>query len=339
VATVAIGWSSYCRDVLHAAGWNLPTKLLTTPFDGGIINLPAVLIVLFLTGLLILGVKAGARFNAVIVLIKLIAIALFIWVACLNVNLRNWQHFMPFGWVGVVNGASLIFFAYIGFDAVSTAAEEAKNPQRDLPRSIILSLLICTLVYVAVSGLLTLMTPYTTLNTASPVADIVLRFGYRMTASFIAVGALAGLTTVMLVMFYGLSRIMLAMSRDVLLPKIMSHLNKHTKTPARIIFFAGCLITILAGLLPIRTAAEMVNIGTLAAFLCVNLGTIILRHTQPNIPRPFRVPFGYFLPTLGVFFCLYLMLHLPWVTWVRFFGWMLLGLVFYWYQAKRHLIQ
>ena len=236
---------------------------------------------------------------------------------------------MPFGWSGVMSGAAMIFFAYIGFDAVSTTAEESINPKRDLPIGIISSLIVCTVIYILVSGLLTLVAPYSSLNTASPVADVLVRLGHAMAGSLISVGALAGLTTVILVMFYGMSRITYAMSRDHLLPPVLTRLHPKFNTPTRILLIAGFVIAVTAATLPIGDIAELVNIGTLAAFIMVNVGVIVLRRTQPNVPRPFRTPFGMTLPVLGIAFCLYLMLSLPWVTWVRFFVWLAIGLGIY----------
>jgi APA family basic amino acid/polyamine antiporter len=335
VSAVAIGWSSYSLDILQVLGVTLPEHLVKAPYQGGWINLPAMLIVLALTGLLALGVKASVRFNTIIVFVKLATIALFIAIASRHVEWSHWNNFLPFGWNGIVSGASLIFFAYIGFDAVSTAAEEAKDPQRDMPRGIIASLIVCTVCYIIVSGLLTLVVPYATLNTASPVANVLLTLGYNVASSLIAIGALAGLTTVMLVMFYGLSRVMLAMSRDKLLPASIAHVSSRTKTPTRIILLVGSLVSLVAAFLPIGLITEMVNIGTLAAFLLVNLGTITMRYSHPELERPFKVPGGYLLPALGIFFCLYLMFYLPWVTWLRFLGWMLIGALIYWHQLVR----
>jgi APA family basic amino acid/polyamine antiporter len=283
-------------------------------------------------GLLMVGVKASARFNATIVFIKLAAIFLFVGVAFFHIHWENWKPFMPFGWTGVMHGAALIFFAYIGFDAVSTAAEEVKNPQRDMPQGILYSLLICTGIYILVAALLTLIAPYSHLNTPSPVSDVLLHLGYRLVASAVAVGALAGLTTVIFVMFYGLSRISFAMSRDTLLPSFFSFVNSVTKTPIRTLFFSGITMALLAGLLPLRVAAELVNIGTLAAFLCVNLGVVVLRRTRPSLPRPFKVPLGLVCPSLGIFFCLYLIVSLPSIAILRFVIWMLVGFLFYGYR-------
>ena len=335
-AAVAIGWAGYVNNALTAMGMPLPMVLLKSPVEGGFVNLPALLIVLSLAVLLSIGVRQSARFNAVMVLVKLLAITTFVAVAAFNVQPANWEPFMPFGWEGVMGGAALIFFAYIGFDAVSTAAEEAVNPQRDLPIGILVSLAVCTVIYVVVAGLLTGIVPYYTLNVASPVADSLLRIGYPWAAAFIAAGAIAGLTTVMLVLYYGLTRVFLAMSRDGLLPPVFSAINKSTHTPVRVIMASGVLIAAIAGFTPIGDVAELVNIGTLAAFVLVCAGVIHLRYTRPDLKRPFRTPFGSVTPLLGIIFCVYLMLSLPTVTWVRFGVWLVLGMVIYFAYSRLH---
>ena len=335
VAAVAIGWSGYVGNALTAMGLSLPAALVQGPWEGGLVNLPAALIVLVLATLLAAGVRESARFNAVMVLVKLLAIGTFIGVALFNVDPANWTPFLPFGWSGVMQGAALIFFAYIGFDAVSTAAEEARDPQRDLPIGILASLAVCTLIYVLVAGLLTGAAPYASLNVASPVADVVLRLGHAGLAGLVAAGAIAGLTTVMLVLYYGLSRVFLAMARDGLLPPLFAEVHPRTQTPLRVILATGVLIALIAGLTPIGRVAELVNIGTLAAFLLVCLGVLVLRTTRPDLPRPFRTPLMPLVPLLGAGSCLYLMVSLPWETWVRFGVWLALGLVVYFTYAMR----
>ena len=335
-SAVAIGWSGYAQNALAAVGLHLPPALLSPPAAGGIVNLPAALIVLVLAVLLAIGVRESSRANAAMVAIKLSAIGVFIAFALGHVEPANWQPFMPFGWEGVMGGAALIFFAYIGFDAVSTAAEEAKNPQRDLPIGIIGSLVVCTVIYMIVAGLLTLIAKYTTLNSASPVAEVMLRLGYPWVAGVIAAGAIAGLTSVMLVLYYGLSRVFLAMSRDGLLPTAFSSVHPRTQTPVRVIIAAGVGMATVAGLTPIGQVAELVNIGTLAAFFLVCLGVIALRYTHPDLPRPFKVPFMPLLPLAGAGICLYLMAQLPAVTWYRFLAWLALGMVVYFGYSRRH---
>ena len=336
VSTVAIGWAGYVNNVLSAAEYHLPIALTKCPLQGGIINLPAVIIILLLSSLLAIGVKESARFNTIMVLTKIFAIIIFIIAITPHFNIHNWHPFMPFGWNGVMHGAALIFFAYIGFDAVSTAAEETISPQRNLPIGIILSLIICTVIYVIVAGLLTAAAPYSTLDVASPVASILLTLGHRIEASIVAVGAIAGLTTVMLVMYYGLTRVFLAMSRDKLLPAIFAQVNNRTQTPVRIIMLSGIVMAIISGFLPLEDVAELVNIGTLAAFILVCAGVIVLRYTKPLLPRPFKVAFSPYVPILGIVFCLYLMVSLPLITWLRFFIWMMIGLLIYFFYGRKN---
>ncbi|HSW13655.1 MAG TPA: amino acid permease [Solimonas sp.] len=335
-ATVAIGWAGYFNNALQAVGLHLPAALLHAPHEGGLINLPAAAIVGLLAILLVIGVRESARFNAVMVLVKLLAIALFIGIAAFHVEPAHWTPFVPFGWGGVMTGAATIFFAYIGFDAVSTAADEAVNPQRDVPIGILASLAICTVIYIVVAGLLTGVAHYDTLNNPSPVAQVLLGLGYKWASALIAAGAIAGLTTVMLVLFFGLTRIFLAMSRDGLLPPGFSRLHPKTQTPVRVILASAVLIAAIAGFTPIGQVAELTNIGTLAAFAMVCLGVIVSRRTRPDLPRPFRVPFYPLVPVLGMVACLALMLSLPAATWLRFGLWMLLGLALYFLHARRH---
>ncbi|MBV9576478.1 MAG: amino acid permease, partial [Gammaproteobacteria bacterium] len=230
VSTVAISWAGYTNNLFQSLSIHLPNAITKNPFEGGVINLLAILIILLLAVLLCMGVKQSARFNAVIVFIKLLTIATFISIAAVNVDTKNWENFFAFGWNGVMQGAALVFFAYIGFDALSTAVEETTYPQRDIPIGIIVSLIICTIIYITVSALLTGIVPYTTLNVPSPVADALLRLHYRIASGCIAAGAIAGLTTVMLVMFYGLTRIFLAIARDGLLPARIATIHPKTRT-------------------------------------------------------------------------------------------------------------
>jgi basic amino acid/polyamine antiporter, APA family len=329
ISTVAIGWSGYVENAFNAMGIHIPEALTKSPFEGGIIDLPAVLIIVALAGLLCLGARESSRFNTAIVFIKLAAIAVFIGVAVFHVDMSNWKVFMPFGWDGVMTGAALAFFAYIGFDAVSTAAEETINPQRNLPIGIIVSLVVCTVVYIVVAALLTLITPYASLNVKSPVAEVLLWLNHPIAAALISAGAIAGLTTVMLVLYFGLTRIFLAISRDGLIPASLGKVNKKTQSPTTIILVSGAFIAITAGLTPIGKLAELVNIGTLAAFVFVCAGVIVLRYTNPTMPRPFKLGFHPLIPGLGIVFCLYLMASLPLETWLRFIVWMALGLVIY----------
>lgn len=335
-AAVAIGWSGYIKDLLISINIHLPHALTLSPYEGGLCNVPAMFILLLITSILAMGIKQSSRVNKIIVFLKLLVILIFIFFAVQYFNINNWHPFMPFGWNGVSAGAGLIFFAYIGFDAVSTAAEETINPQRNLPIAIITSLAICTLLYILVSGLLTGMIPYQNLNFSSPVSRALLVYGEKTAAACIAVGAIAGLSSVILVMLYGLTRIFLAISRDGLLPQFFSKINPKTHSPLRIILLSGCLMSILAGFLPIGIVAEMTNIGTLTAFLIVCVGVIVLRYTQPNLHRPFRTPFSPWIPFLGIFSCFYLSINLEAMTWLRFVVWTIVGFAIYFLFGMKH---
>ncbi|KTC87146.1 MULTISPECIES: amino acid permease [Legionella] len=334
VSAVAVGWSGYFNDFLQALKFKLHPSLRHGLGDGGIFNFSAFAIIGFLALMLIYGVKSSSRFNNFIVIVKLIVIFIFIGIAVTEVQERYWSPFMPFGWHGVIEGASLIFFSYIGFDAVSTAAEEAIKPSRDVPIGIIGSLLICTILYIIVAGLLTGIVPYYSLNVSSPISHVLLRLGYKLAAALVGVGAIAGLTTVMLVLFYGLSRIFLAMARDGLLPTYFSVVNPRTRTPIRIILSCGLVIGLLAALIPMHELAELVNIGTLFAFITVCAGVIILHYLQPDLPRPFKTPFMPVIPILGILSCTYLIFYLPWITMLRFIIWMITGIVIYWFYGR-----
>lgn len=345
VAAVANGWSGYFNNALTAIGLPLPEVLTKAPKLGGIINLPAFAIILILMGLLIVGVKHSAKANNVMVVVKLITISIFIGIAVFNVHPDNWHPFMPFGWfqtlsdgktTGVLAGASLVFFAYVGFDAVSTAAEEAKNPQRDLPFGIVTSLAFCTVIYIIVAGLLTGIVHYTDLNVSSPVAHALTLIGFNWASALISTGVIAGLTTVMLVLYYGLTRIIYAMSRDGLLSPFFSKVNPKTQTPIRVIVLCGSIMALIAGFMPLGDLAELVNIGTLAAFVLVCLGVIVLRITKPDMERPFRSPFSPLFPVLGMLSCGALMAFLPSITWLRFVIWLVIGLIVYFGYSMHH---
>ena len=339
-AVVAIGWSGYLLQLIRSLGIDLPDMLTKAPHDGGWINLPAALIILIMSAILARGVRQSSTFNIVIVAVKLIVIGIFLAVAIPEVKVENWQPYMPFGWTGVMGGAGLIFFAYIGFDAVSTAAEEARDPKRDLPRGIIGSLLICTLIYIVVSAVLTGVVYYTDLNVSYPVAYALERIGQGGYAKIISIGAISGLTSVLLVLLYAQSRVFFAMSRDGLLPAMFSRVHPRFRTPVETTMVTGVLVALIAGLTPINTVAELVNVGTLAAFILVSIGVIALRYTQPDLHRPFKTPLMPLTPILAIVFCGYLIYSLDALTLWRFVAWMALGVIVYFgYSAKHSVLQ
>jgi basic amino acid/polyamine antiporter, APA family len=336
-AAVSIGWSGYVTDLMKSAfGVTLPTALTTSPFSGGIINLPATLIILLITCLLIVGTSESSKVNNVIVGIKLAVILFFLIAGVRHVNPANWSPFLPFGAGGILRGASIIFFAYIGFDMVSTSAEETRNPGRDLPFGIIGSLLICTLLYILVTAVLTGIVPYTQLNVASPVSHAMILIGLNVAATIISIGAICGLTTVLIVLLYGQSRVFFSMSRDGLLPGAFSRIHPSFRTPYLSSLLIGVVVALVAGLTPIDVVAELTNIGTLAAFVLVSLAVLILRRTQPNLRRSFRVPLVPWIPILSMIASFILILSLPIVTIIRFIVWLAIGLLIYFLYGRRH---
>ncbi|GAB6934014.1 amino acid permease [Calditerricola satsumensis] len=336
VSAVAVGWSGYFQILLSGFGITLPEALVKTPVEGGLFNLPAVAIVLAIAWLLSRGVKESARLNNLIVFLKVGIILLFILVGAFYVKPENWTPFLPFGWSGVLTGAAVVFFAYGGFDAVSSAAEEVKNPKRDLPIGIIGSLAICTLLYIAVSAVLTGMVPYAELNNSAPVAFALQKVGQNGLAGVISASAVITITTVMLVMAYGQTRICFAMSRDGLLPQVFARVHERYKTPYLGTWVAGLAAAALAGFIPLGRLAELVNMGMLTAFVLIQIGVLVLRYKEPDLPRGFRVPGVPYTPILGSLVALFLMFNLSRVTWLAFFIWLGVGLVVYFLYGYRN---
>jgi APA family basic amino acid/polyamine antiporter len=339
VAAIAVGWGGNLTACLDTAfGVALPDAIAKSPEDGGIVNLPAVFVVLAITLLLVRGVTESARVNLVMVAVKLVVLLFFIVVAFANFGTANFQPFAPAGVDGVTAAAAIIFFAYIGFDAVSTGSEEARNPAKDLPKAIIGSLLICTLFYVLTAvGALGIATPDELKGSDAPLAAALDKgAGMGWAAAILALGAVVAITSVVLVILYGQTRIFFAMCRDGLLPQRLATVNQRYGTPARLTIGLGVLISILAALVPLGEIVKLVNIGTLFAFVLVNIGVIILRRTRPDMPRPYKVPWSPVLPILGILFAVYLMSDLPWTTWVRFVVWLALGLIIYAAYGYKH---
>jgi len=347
-AAVSIGWSGYFANILDSFfGITLAKEFTAAPAEGGIANVPAMMIVMTIAILLCWGVKESARFNGVMVMIKLATILAFIAIAGPHVDPVNWSPFIPareidadgvarYGFLGVTTAAALVFFAYIGFDAVSTAGEEAVNPQRHLPIGIISSLLICTVLYVLVSGIPTGVVPYREIDLKAPIAAALGSLGINWAQGMVATGAIFGITTVMLVLYFGFTRVVLAMSRDGLLPSFMAAVHPKTQTPVRLILGSGVVIALVAGLSPIGKVAELVNLGPLGAFFLVCASVIILRKTRPELKRPFRTPLVPLVPILGMGFCAWLMASLPAATWKMFLVWMSIGLAFYFLYSRSH---
>jgi APA family basic amino acid/polyamine antiporter len=342
--TVAVGWSGYFQRILAGFGVHLPAWMSAAPatgVEGAVMNVPAMLIVLVITSLLVIGVRESARFNATMVTIKLAAILFFIVVGVSYVKPENWSPFMPYGVQGIAAAAAVVFFAYIGFDAVSTTAEEAKNPQRDLPIGIIASLIICTVLYLAVAGILSGIIPVVEYRTDAqflnaPVGYALAVINQDWAAGLVSAGAVAGITSVLLVMLMSQPRIFFAMSRDQLLPAGVSKVHPKFRTPYITTIITGCIVSLVAGFTPIQVLGEMTSIGTLFAFVVVCFAVLILRSRRPDHPRPFKVPFGPVFPVLGVLSCLYLMVNLTVMTWVRFLVWLDLGMIIYWFYGRTH---
>ncbi len=367
-STVAVGWSGYVVSFLKELGIVIPSAFTSAPYNhvtppdapwwniwrlftdgwvstGAVLNVPAMLIIGFITFLLVLGIKESATFNNVVVAIKMSVILTFIAVGIAYINRNNWHPFIPpslgsgeFGWSGVVRGAGVIFFAYIGFDAVSTAAQEAKNPQRDMPIGILGSLAICTVLYIAVSLVLTGIVSYTQLNDPAPIAVAINSLGPSVAwlRPIIKIGAIAGLSSVILVMMLGQPRIFYTMSKDGLLLPVFSAVHPKFRTPWIAQILTGAIAMLIAGLFPIGLLGELVSIGTLLAFAIVCAGVFVLRFTDPEIPRPFRTPAFWLIAPLGVIFCGYLMCGLPADTWARLIVWMAIGFVIYFTYSRRH---
>ena len=337
-SAVAVGWSGYVVGLFASAGLVLPHELVVSAEDGGIFNLPAVLITLFLSFLLVRGTKESVKLNRILVFVKLAAIFLFLVLAAPHVDVTNWDPFLPFGYSGVVSGAAIVFFAYIGFDAVATTAEECRNAARDLPVGIIGSLFICTLLYAVVAAVLTGVVPYSMLDTAEPVAFALRHIGYNVGSAIVAVGAICGITTVLLVLLYGQSRIFFAMSRDGMVPANVCKIHRRFHTPYRVTILGAIFVSVIAGVFPIGMIAEMANIGTLSAFLIASIGVMVLRKTEPDLKRNFKCPAVWLIAPLAVLSCGYLMANLPLATWHRFGFWILFGLCVYFGYSRAHSV-
>ncbi|MGY3838703.1 amino acid permease [Bacillus atrophaeus] len=338
LAAVATGWSSYFQSLLAGFHLHIPAALTGAPGSspGAVFNLPAAVIILIITAIVGRGVKESTRFNNVIVLMKIAIILLFIIVGIGYVKPDNWSPFMPFGINGVIASAATVFFAYLGFDAVSNASEEVKNPQKNMPIGIIGALAICTILYIAVSLVLTGMMPYTQLNVGDPVSFALKFVGQDQLAGIISVGAIVGITTVMLALLYAQVRLTFAMSRDGLLPALFAKVHPTFKTPFQNTWLTGIVAAGIAGFINLGTLAHLVNMGTLAAFTVISIAVIVLRKKHPDVTASFRVPFVPVVPIISAGLCLYLASSLPGVTWLSFVIWIAVGAVVYFLYSKKH---
>ena len=369
-ATVAHGWSHYFQDFIGILGLKIPHVFSTAPFDydpklghfvstGTVLDLPAIIITLIVTVILVKGIRESASFNATMVIVKLIIVFFVIIVGAFYVNPANWKPFAPFGLTGVsffgktlfgqtgaggeplgmLAGAATIFFAYIGFDSVSTHAEEAKNPKRDVPIGIVTSLVLCTVLYIAVAAVLTGMVPYNKINIDAPVSDAFRQVGLPWAQFLISLGAIAGITSVLLVMMLSQPRVILAMARDGLVPRsFFGAIHERFRTPWKSTIITGIFVTILAAFLPLRVLAELVNIGTLFAFVVVCAAVLIMRRTNPEAPRPFKAPFVPLTPILGILTCTLLMFSLPAENWWRLIIWLAIGFFIYFGYGRHHSV-
>jgi APA family basic amino acid/polyamine antiporter len=369
-ASVAHGWSHYFQSFIGMFNWSVPEILSRAPFDtnpetgnmfwtGTVIDLPAVAIAAILTVILVIGIRESAWVNALFVIIKVSIVLFVIVMGAFYVDPDNWTPFAPYGWkglsffgeafvwgegpdgrpIGVLAGAGIIFFAYIGFDAVSTQAEEARNPQRDVPIGIIASLIICTALYIGMAAVLTGMVPYQEIHVDAPVAEAFARIGKPWAQGIVSVGAITGITSVLMVLMLSQPRVLLAMARDGLLPpRFFAAVHPRLRTPWKATLLTGACVALLSGVIPLRILLELVNIGTLLAFVIVCTAVLVMRRLRPEVPRPFRCPFVPVVPVLGALLCLMLMLSLPSENWMRLGVWLLIGFGIYFFYGRRHSV-
>ncbi len=355
-STVAVGWSGYMVSFLNDFGLHIPDQFCQAPFDfikgtgwvltGNFINLPSIFIIVCVSILLVIGIKESSRFNNIIVIIKVAVVLLFVFFGIHYINTDNWTPYIPkntgifgqFGISGIFTGAGVIFFAYIGFDAVSTAAQETKNPKRDMPIGILGSLLICMVLYVAVASVLTGIVSFEKLNVPAPIALAIDSTGETLfwLRPLIKIGAIAGLSSVILVLIMGQPRIFYTMAKDGLLPPSFARLHPRFRTPHVTTIITGSVAAIISGLLPINILGELVSIGTLLAFVIVCTSVLILRRTRPELERPFKTPWVPFVPIMGIVICGAQMIALPFDTWMRLILWMVIGLVIYFCYGYWH---
>ncbi|MQS53401.1 APC family permease [Companilactobacillus mishanensis] len=336
-ATVANGWSGYVRSFMHEFGVDIPTAWLTSPFNGGIINLPAVIMILLVTFILTRGTSESKKLNNFLVLVKIAIIVLFVVVGFADIDKTNYSPFLPYGVKGVFAGASTVFFAFLGFDALATSAEEVKDVQKTLPRAIIISLLVATALYIVVSLVMTGVMKYDQLNVPEAMSFVLLSKGHNVVAQIISAGAILGIIAVVLAFIYASANITMSMSRGGFLPKKLATINDKTGSPNKALWLIGIIAAVCAGLLDIKNLAIFANVGSLLVFFLISLMVILLRRQRPDLNRPFKVPFGYVIPILSMIVCAFLLFNLPLNAWMNYAGWLVIGLVMYLAYSVRHI--
>lgn len=338
VSAVASGWSGTFRGILQNIGITLPKAISASPAKGGIIDLPAVLIILVLACLLYYGIQESAKVNNIIVVIKVLVILLFIFLGVSHIRVVNYKPFMPFGWKGVFTGASTVFFSYIGFDSISTSAEEARNPKKDVSRGIIMCLIVVSILYISVAVVLTGMVPFREIISENAVPAALARVGINWGSALVGVGAILGMISTMIAMLYGQIRIFMVMSRDGLLPKAFSKIHEVHKTPYISTIVTAVIAAIVAGLLPLDIIVQFLSIGTLLSFAVVSIGVIYLRKAMPDIERKFKCPGVPFTPIITVLCCIVLLASMRTITWIGFCVWLAIGIAFYFIYGRTHSI-
>jgi APA family basic amino acid/polyamine antiporter len=336
-ATVANGWTGYVKSFLLEMNVHLPKALMASPSDGGVINLPAIIMICLMTFVLTRGTGESKWVNNVLVLVKLSIILLFIVVSFREVNPSNWHPFFPFGISGTFTGASTVFFTFLGFDALATSAEETKNVQKTLPRAIIISLVVATSLYIIVSLIMTGVVNYRELNVPESMAYVLIAKHHVVVAQIVSVGAIMGIMAVVYAFVYAASNITMAMSRGGFLPKGLSKLNEHTKSANRTLWLIGAVSAVLAGLLNVKDLAVISNVGSLCVFFLISLIVILMRKRYPDIERPFRIPFGYLIPSISMLVCLFLLSNLTLNAWVTYIIWLLVGALLFASYSRRHI--
>lgn len=336
-ATVANGWTGYVKSFFKEIGVTLPHALLASPFDGGLINLPALIMICLMTFVLTRGTSESKWINNVMVIVKLAVICLFIVMSITSVQASNWRPFLPYGIQGVFTGAATVFFTFLGFDALATSAEEVKNVKKNLPRAIILSLIVSTTLYVIVSLIMTGVVHYTELNVPESMAYVLISQGHHLSAQLVSVGAILGITAVVYAFVYAASNITMAMSRGGFLPKKISVINVKTKSPNRALWLIGGVAATLAGFINIKHLAVIANVGSLSVFFLISLIVIILRHRQPDLKRPFKLPFGDTIPIFSMLICGFLLLNTPLHAWIIYTAWLLIGFIVYLLYSRKHV--